>query len=417
MKSYYALVDCNNFYASCERVFQPSLRNQPIIVLSNNDGCVIARSEEAKALGVDMGIPYFKIKPLVNTHNIKIFSSNFPLYGDMSNRVMSTLHEFSPEIEIYSIDESFLKITIDQEPLSYARKIRHRVWRCTGIDVSVGIAESKTLAKLASKKAKERDGAFYINRINSKEILESTPVNKIWGIGHGFAKRLESWGILDAYLLSHTDKNWILKHFPVTVLRTANELCGMPCIPLEDESSTDRKSICSSRSFQHDVQDYHILQEAVITFVSRAAEKLRNHNLYTRAISIFIQANKFSGSPYLSNSMTIPLRVPTVDTIELSNYAERILKSIFREGYTYKKAGVVLLDLVNKKNLQQDFFDTIEDRPKRERLISCIDKLNRQIGRDTVRTLASGTNRPWMTRREFLSSRYTTNWNELKNVW
>lgn len=416
MKHYYALVDCNNFYASCERVFQPSLRNLPVIVLSNNDGCVIARSEEAKALGIDMGVPYFEIKPLINYHKIKVLSSNFPFYGDMSNRVMSTLHEFSPEIEIYSIDESFLKITTDQEPLSYARKIRYKVWRYTGIEVSIGIAQSKTLAKLASKKAKKQNGVLHIDETNSKKVLESTSIDDIWGIGSGFAQRLKSFGIQNAYILSVSDKKWIFKNFPVTVLRTVNELCGISCIPLDD-GPTNRKSICSSRSFQHDIQDYHTLQEAVMSFVARAAEKLRKHNLYTKALSIFIQSNTFSGKPCISKSMTIPLRVATIDTIELNNHAKKILEHIFHNGYSYKKAGVVLLDLVDKRGIQQDFFDTIEDRPKRERLINCIDKLNKQIGRDAVRTLASGTNRSWMTRREFLSNRYTTNWNELKTVY
>ena len=322
MKHYYALVDCNNFYASCERVFQPSLRNLPVIVLSNNDGCVIARSEEAKALGIDMGVPYFEIKPLINYHKIKSIVIQFPFYGDMSNRVMSTLHEFSPEIEIYSIDESFLKITTDQEPLSYARKIRYKVWRYTGIEVSIGIAQSKTLAKLASKKAKKQNGVLHIDETNSKKVLESTSIDDIWGIGSGFAQRLKSFGIQNAYILSVSDKKWIFKNFPVTVLRTVNELCGISCIPLDD-GPTNRKSICSSRSFQHDIQDYHTLQEAVMSFVARAAEKLRKHNLYTKALSIFIQSNTFSGKPCISKSMTIPLRVATIDTIELNNHAKK----------------------------------------------------------------------------------------------
>ena len=415
MNTYYALVDCNNFYASCERVFQPYLRNCPVVVLSNNDGCVIARSEEAKAVGIEMGVPYFKVRPLINSYKVKVFSSNFPLYGDMSNRVMATLQEFSPDIEIYSIDESFLKITTDEEPLKYAQKIRYRVWRCTGIYVSVGMASSKTLAKLASKKAKKQNGIFYINKANCKKILEENPVNKIWGIGSGFTQRLRDWGIENAYLLSQADKNWILKHFPVTVLRTSNELRGIPCISLENEP-IDRKSIYSSRTFQHDVKDYNVLQEAVTTFVSRAAEKLRNHGLYSQALSIFIQSNAFSGKPYFAKSMTIPLKVATADTVELSHYANEILKRIFREGCSYKKAGAGLLNLVDKKGIQQDFFDDI-DRSKRQRLIESIDKLNREIGRDTVRILASGTDRPWMTRRELLSSRYTTNWNELKKVY
>ena len=414
MKTYYALVDCNNFYASCERVFQPSLRCVPIVVLSNNDGCVIARSEEAKAVGIGMGAAYFEVKPLISMYDIKVFSSNFALYGDMSNRVMTTLQEFSPDIEIYSIDESFLKIRTEKDPLEYAREICARVWRCTGIPVSVGMAPSKTLAKLASKKGKAQGGAFCIDEVNRPKILADCPVEKLWGIGRQHAVKLCRWGLNNAHLLSKADNNWILNHFPVTVLRTVEELRGTPCIPFEMEPA-NRKSICSSRSFKHDVVNYSDLSEALMTFTARAAEKLRNWNLYSQALSLFIQTNRFSGRPYYANSLTIPLAVATSDTTELSDKASTALKRIYKKGYNYKKAGVVLMDLVTEKGIQQDFFDDV-DREKRQRLMASMDKLNKQMGRDTVRTLGSGIGRSWATRRELLSKRYTTCWRELRSV-
>lgn len=414
MKKLYALVDCNNFYASCERVFRPHLEGVPIVVLSNNDGCVIARSEEAKALGIEMGAAYFEIEPLANLYGIQVFSSNFALYGDLSRRVMTLIEEMAPEIENYSIDESFVMLPAVEDPKVFGHQLRDYVKQCTGIPVSVGIATSKTLAKLASSHAKQRSGVFCIDDSNRQKLLESYDVQKIWGVGSRHALRLRRQGVVNAFHLSNADHDWIMRHFPVTVLRTVNELGGIACIELEAETP-DRKSICCSRSFKRDLLKRSDLEEALLTFSARAAEKLRSWELYCGSLSLFIQTSPYSSRPWYGNNVSVKLPVATADTTELNSYIMKLFSKIFREGYQYKKAGVILMDLVKGDGIQPDFFDDVS-RDKRMDLMKAMDTLNNKFGRDTLKTLGSGLSRPWATQRALLSGRYTTCWRELVDV-
>ena len=415
MKGRFALVDCNNFYASCERVFQPNLENVPIIVLSNNDGCVIARSQEAKDLGIAMGAAYFELETIVRMHRIQVFSSNFALYGDMSRRVMEVLEMESPDCEVYSIDEAFIKISEDKDPQIFGSELRDKVKTWTGIPVSVGLAPTKTLAKLANAHAKKlgRGNVFSIDEANRVKILEQYRVEKLWGIGSRQSAKLHRQGIVTAHHLSLADDQWILRHFPVTVLRTVHELRGIPCLELEEPE--DRKSICCSRSFKQELVKVHELEEALLTFTARAAEKLRGWQLYCRTLSMFIQTSPFSGRPWYGNNAAFKLPVATADTTELNNYTLKLLKHLFRDGYSYKKAGVVLMDLVPKDNIQPDFFDSV-NREKRMKLMSALDNINNRFGRDTLRSLGSGMKRPWTTKRVLLSNRYTSCWRELVAV-
>lgn len=414
MKKLYALVDCNNFYASCERVFRPHLEGQPIIVLSNNDGCVIARSEEAKALGIEMGAAYFELEAMVNMYGIQVFSSNFALYGDLSRRVMSIIEQMAPEIENYSIDESFIYLPVVEDPKIFGHQLRDYVKQCTGIPVSVGIAPSKTLAKLASSHAKRRSGVFCIDDSNRQKVLESYEVQKLWGIGSRHAVKLKRQGIVNAFHLSKADHAWIMRHFPVTVLRTVNELCGISCLELEAEVQ-DRQSICCSRSFKRDLLHKSDLEEALLTFTARAAEKLRSWELYCGTLSLFIQTSPYSSRPWYGNNISVKLPVATADTTELNTYTDKLFNKVFREGYLYKKAGVVFMDLVKEEGIQPDFFDDVS-RDKRMKLMKAMDKLNNKFGRDTLKVLGSGLTRPWATQRALLSGRYTTCWRELVNV-
>jgi len=411
----FALADCNNFYASCERVFQPALKHTPIIVLSNNDGCVIARSNEAKALGIKMGDAWFEIETLARLHGIRVFSSNFALYGDMSRRVMQILCNAVPDAEIYSIDEAFLDFS-GRQPQQRALELISKVQRWTGIPISIGIAPTRTLAKLANASAKKLQlGALCINESNREDILGSKSLQDIWGIGGRIALRLERQGIYSALQLSRADDQWLLRHFPVTLLRTVHELRGLACTTLEKEPP--RKSICCSRSFKQDVCDFTNLLEAIISFTTRAAENLRRHQRLAANISVFIQTSPFSSGPQYSRTICRELPVPSADTAELNGFASLLLEKIFRPGYRYKKAGVLMADLKRQDEQQQDFFDTISDtRPQRRQLMQALDKVNAQLGRDTLRFLGSGLTRPWATRRELLSPRYTTCWHELPKV-
>ena len=414
MKKLFALIDCNNFYASCERVFRPHLEGQPIIVLSNNDGCVIARSQEAKDLGVGMGAAYFEIEPIVRMHGIHVFSSNFALYGDLSRRVMAVIEQMAPELEVYSIDETFIRLPVVDDPKVFGHQLRDYVKKCTGIPVSVGIAPTKTLAKLASSHAKRRSGVFCIDDSNREKVLESYEIQKLWGIGSRHAAKLQRYGIMNSLHLSMADHQWILRHFPVTVLRTVNELGGKPCIELEVEVQ-DRKSICCSRSFKKDLTVKHDLEEALLTFTARASEKLRSWELFCGSMSLFIQTSPYSSRPWYGNNVSVNLPVATADTAELNNYTLKLFNRIFRDGYFYKKAGVVLMDLVGPGGIQPDFFDELA-RDRRLKLMKAMDMLNVKLGRGTVKMLGSGIHRPWATQRALLSGRYTTCWRELANV-
>lgn len=414
-----ALVDCNNFYASCERVFNPKLQRKPVVVLSNNDGVVVAASKEAKALGLAWQ-PYFKIKHLIKKHDVEVLSSNYTLYGDMSNRVMTTLEQFSPNVEIYSIDEAFL-ILEGLERLDfneYCKNIKEMVYQWTGIPVSIGLARTKTLAKLANKRAKKADkhqGVLsLIDNPDIKEHLKATPVEDVWGVGHQYSKFLNRHGITNAYELSKANHRWIKKHMTIMGLRTVLELNGVPCIKAEF-TPAPKKAIVSSRSFGVPVFDKDDVKEAIALFTTRAAEKLRTQKSAASMITVFLRTNPFKEIPQYHNGCMVETPVPTDSTIELLKYAMKAVDQIFRKGYEYNKVGVMLSGIVPYDSAQLALFET-EDRQKLAKITMLVDKVNYEWGSGTLIYAASGNKRQWAMRRNMKSPNYTTNWNELPIV-
>ena len=351
----YALVDCNNFYASCERVFRPDLRGKPIVVLSNNDGNIIARSKEAKALGIAMGEPYFKAKPLLKKYNVQVFSSNYTLYGDMSRRVMDVLQQVEPDLEIYSIDEAFISLPGGKcfNRIRRGRYIRAVVQQYTGIPVSIGFASTKTLAKLANRIAKKESlhkGVFDLtDHDDIDKLLATIKVEDIWGIGRQHTKKLNTQKIVTARDLKYADDGWIRKHLTVTGLRTVWELRGIPCVSL-DKAPAPKKGIITSKSFGRPVTSIKELSEAVTTYISRAAEKLRSQHSIASSVSVFIATNRFKPEkPQYSNSLMLSLPGPTSSTPILIRQALRCLRKIYKPGYEYKKAGVMLTEIIPGK--------------------------------------------------------------------
>lgn len=412
----FALVDCNNFYASCERVFNPSLNGRPIVVLSNNDGCAVARSEEAKKY-IGMGAPIFKCMDVVKKYNIQLFSSNYTLYADMSQRVKDVLSQFTPNIEPYSIDESFLILNgfnhVDVN--EYGQKIRKKVLQWTGIPVSVGIGPTKTLAKIANKLAKKNkmcQGVLDItNHSRIDDFLSSVAVDDVWGVGWEYSKLLKRNGINTALDLRDANETWIRKKMTVQGLRTVLELRGISCIGLEEVVS-DKKEIVNSRSFGKGVDNYQEVSEAIASYASRAAEKLRSQNSICGHISVWIRTNGFKDDPQYSNSISCRLPEPTAYTPLLIKYALHLLKKIYRNGYKYKKAGVILMDIVPAENTQYNLFTKI-DHGQNVKLMEAYDLINQNWGSDTIRSAASGYERRWAMKRAKISPRYTTNWDEL----
>lgn len=414
----FALVDCNNFYASCERLFRPDLRGLPIVVLSNNDGCVIARSNEAKALGIGMGEPYFKIRHLVEEHGLEVFSSNYALYGDISNRVMTTLRELAPEVEIYSIDEAFLNLTGMPEPLSaVGRRIKGEVWRLVGIPVGVGIAPTKTLAKLANWCAKKhtRGGvAFLATEAQREKVLRFAPVDEVWGIGRRLTKSLADMGVHTAWDLAQCSPDEIRKHYSVTVAKVVRELRGERCIDLE-ESPEPKKTIACSRSFSERVTDLESLKEAVATYTSRAAEKLRAQGDGCQVITVYIRTGVFNErEPHYSRHATLRLSHPTQDSRTLVKAAVAGLERIYADGYRYLKAGIELTDLAPLHREQMDLFTGDTERSKA--IMSVMDKINRRMGRSQVRLAAVPADPAWRMRQSQKSPNYVTSWCDLRLV-
>jgi len=419
-----ALVDCNNFYVSCERVFQPKLEGVPVVVLSNNDGCIIARSDEAKALGIAMGAPYFKTRPLIEKHRVRVFSSNFALYGDMSQRVMSTLARFSEDFEVYSIDECFLDLTGFGDPAAYAGVIRSTVRRWTGIPVSIGLAPSKTLAKVANKLAKADRGGPGVKVLlpgaELDETLARLPVDAVWGIADRLARRLKRSGIHTAKKLRDADDRWIDKKLGVVGRRIVYELRGVACLGLEDQPP-DKQTICTTRSFARALSTLEEIQEAVASFVSRAAEKLRAQSSAAGVLTVFIMTGHFGEDPKYYDSTVTVLPVPSAVTHELLSYALASLKRIYRRGYAYKRAGVLLGDIVPAGAVQLNLFDRLGEPPdgsasprrRGERLMRAVDRVNRELGPQTVQYAREGLGKPWVLRTNRRSPRYTTSWREL----
>ncbi|MBN2158700.1 MAG: Y-family DNA polymerase [Spirochaetes bacterium] len=421
MNPLYFLVDCNNFYVSCERVFAPGLRERPVVVLSNNDGNVVALSNEVKEMGLPFGAPFFKVKELVRKEGVAVFSSNYTLYGDMSRRVMNCLEGFTPEMEIYSIDEAFLFIRgAAGDPVEYARRIRETVKQWTGIPVTIGIAPTKTLAKLASRIGK-RDrscrGVFDLNDGGRADrALEATGAGDVWGVGRQYAELLRRNGIRTARQLRDAPERWVRRHMTIAGLRTVWELRGVPCIPL-DELPAPRKGIVSSRSFGRPVERPEELREAVAAYTARAAEKLRAQKSVAGSITVFLSTNRFrEDDPQYSTGVTCRLPVPSSYTPRLIHVAGRLLDRIYRRGYRYKKAGVMLYEIMPEGDAQLDLFSRLHDTDRTRRLMQAVDRVNRAMGRHTLHFAAEGIAMPWQMRREFLSKRFTTHWEELPVV-
>lgn len=408
----FGLLDCNNFYASCERVFNPSLNGVPVVVLSNNDGCVIARSAEAKALGIPMGEPAYKLKELIEQHHVAVFSSNYVLYGDMSGRVMSILSSFVPEMEVYSIDEAFLhfdgfeKIDLKE----YGTKIVQTVTRGTGIPVSLGVAKTKTLAKAANRFAKKYPAYKGVCIIDSDEkrekALKLLAIEDVWGIGRRISKKLHYYSINTAWDFTQRSKSWIRHTLGVNGERTWLELRGVPCLEMDRPAS--KKSICTSRSFGERLTTYEPVAEAVANFAASCAEKLRRQRSQAAVLMVFLHTNPFAeNQPQYSNQVVVQLPVPTSDTPELIRYALRGLKSIFAEGYRFKKAGVIVSEITPERPMQLNLFDD-RDREKFQKVMLVMDSLNASYGRQKVKIAAQGFDRKWKLKNEKLSPCYTT---------
>ena len=414
-----ALADCNNFYASCERVFNPALKDKPVVVLSNNDGCIIARSNEAKALGVRMGEPVFKARRIIEENNVNVFSTNFALYGDMSKRVMSLLDILSPEIEIYSIDEAFMDFSGIKNCFNLGLKMRDTVAKHTGIPISIGIAKTKTLAKVANHLAKRysKKGVYVLNRKKqTTDILKSIPVSKVWGIGSKYTKMLNSYGVESAYDFVMLDEDWVLNKMTIVGLKIQHELKGKPCISI-DTNPSSKKNICTSRSFGISVTQFRPLKESISAHAARCAEKLRLEKGCARYVSVILKTNPFSVSDeYYYGYKSTNFDVPTNDTFDIINAAETLLKSIYKEGLVYKKSGVIVGDIIPQSRIQLNIFDIDQKRARRKNLNSAVDFINQAMGRSTIHIGSQGINRRWQLKQERLSPCYTTKWDDLLKI-
>ena len=419
-----ALIDVNNFYVSCERAFNPKLKDKPVVVLSNNDGCAVARSNEVKALGVGMGAPWFKFKDLAKQHGIVAYSSNYALYVDMSNRVMSILRHYSPDQEVYSIDESFLDLTSFQsrDLISYAHEMRQRILQWTHLPVCVGIGSTKTLAKLANHCAKKRphmNGVCNLNALPVNEVnhmFAEIEVGEVWGIGRQLAPKLKALGIQTVFDLKQANPERLRQQFSVVMEKTIRELNGTVCIEME-EVSPPKKQIVSSRSFGHPVRDYNSLAESITLYISRAAEKLRKQHSYTSSVYVYIRTSPFKeNEPFYSNGLTIAIPTPTDNTMQLVNVALWGLKQIYKPHYNYAKAGVMLRELVPVQGVQTDLFSQVQVSPKSTKLMQTMDGINKKMGKESIKLASEGFTRPWKMKQENKSPCYTTKWEELVNV-
>ena len=416
-----ALIDVNNFYVSCERVFNPKLVGKPVVVLSNNDGCAVARSNEVKALGVGMGAPWFKFKDLAQQYGIVALSSNYALYADMSNRVMSILRQYSPNQEIYSIDESFLDLTGFQsrDLVKYGQKMRKRILKWTGLPVCVGIGSTKTLSKLANHCAKKRPIFNSVCNFNTMlpleldGLLSQVEVGEIWGVGRKLAPKLQSLGFNTVLDLKRANPERLRQQFSVVMEKTIRELNGTVCIELE-EISPAKKQIISSRSFGYPVHDYNSLAESITLYMSRAAEKLRKQQSFAGSVYVYIRTSPFKpDDPFYSNGLTIPLSSPTDDTRQLVNVVLWGLKQIYKPGFNYAKAGVMLGEIVSIEGVQTDLFSQVQSSPRSAALMLTMDNINRKMGKESIKLVSEGFKRPWKMRQESKSPSYTTNWAEV----
>ena len=400
-----ALVDCNSFYVSCERLFNPKIRKKPVVVLSNNDGCIISRSNEAKALGIKMGEPYFKAKDIIIRNKVEVFSSNYSLYGDLSRRVMRTLKRFNAEIEVYSIDEAFIDLSNfpDDEVEKIGKEIRETVLQWTGIPTSIGIAKTKTLSKVANHIAKKKQSGVtsLIGIDNLDPILEKVEINDVWGVGRQLTKFYQKNGIYNAKQLKNKSNTWIKKSSNVLGSRTAMELRGIPCINLET-SQTKRKSCVVSRSFGKRIEKFQELKEAVANYCLNASEKIRSESLVAKAITVFVRTSPFQRNfDYYSNAKTVDFPIATNNSIETVKTAVSILESIFKNGYRYQKAGVMLTGLRNDDG-RKNLFSSDKDE-KIKSLMQSIDNTNYRYGRSTLSLASAGVHKRWNMRRQYSS--------------
>ncbi|MBT6958719.1 MAG: Y-family DNA polymerase [Opitutae bacterium] len=407
-----ALVDCNNFYVSCERVFNPSLEHVPVIVLSNNDGCAVARSNEAKELGIRMGAPFFQIRELCHRQGVRVFSSNYELYGDMSRRVTSVLRRFAPQLEVYSIDESFLNLEGIDEPTSLAQDLRETVYKWTGIPVSIGIASSKTLAKAANRLAKkDGTGCRQLLADQCDNALASIKIEDVWGVGRQLGRRLRQIRILTARDLAKASPSKIRRIGGVNLERTLRELNGLSCLGMEQRQP--RQNICSSRSFGRPVMELHDMEEALSSYVMTAVQRMRGEGSLAHGIQVFLATNSFKeNTPQYHNSISESLPEPTDDLLAITSAALRLLRRIYRNGYAYKKTGLLLLDLMSHSLRQTNLFT--EDKTRnREALNHALDQVMDTHGRDSVFLASQGIRRGWQMRRDKRSQGWTTMWDEI----
>jgi DNA polymerase V len=419
-----ALIDVNNFYVSCERAFNPKLKNKPVVVLSNNDGCAISRSNEVKELGIAMGAPWFRMQDLVKQHGIVGLSSNYALYADMSNRVMSILRDFSPNQEVYSIDECFLDLTGFSfvNLFDYGQTMRKRILNWTGLPVCVGIGATKTLAKLANHCAKKQpifNGVCNFNVLTDEaltNLLARLPVGEVWGVGRKLAPKLNAIGIHTALDLKQADSHRIRQQFSIVMQKTVMELNGTVCIELE-EIPPPKKQILSSRSFGQSVADYNSLAESITSYMSRAAEKLRKQGSCAGSVFVYIRTSPFKpDEPQYSNGLTIPLTIPTDDTRQLVKVALWGLKRIYKAGFRYAKAGVMIGELVSVNQIQSDFFYKKNFEVGSNKLMGVLDRINQKMGRGTMKLASEGFKKPWRMKQGNKSPNYTTQWTDIPDV-
>ena len=413
----YALVDCNNFYASCERVFRPSLKSKPVVVLSNNDGCVIARSNESKQLGIKMGEPAFKIKSIIEKNKIHVFSTNFALYGDMSQRVMSTLSNIMSFIEIYSIDEAFLDLREfnKKDITSICFKIKNKVFKNTGIPVSIGVGRTKTLSKIANHIAKKNKGVFILNKKNEDDILNHFLIENIWGVGRKLSLFLNSKNIKTAKKLKYSNLAWARSNMTIVGEKMIKELRGEECFTLS-YSYPDKKSICTSRTFGEMVSAFEDLASSIAMYTTRCAEKLRFQKSCAHYAYVFIQTNLHRKDlKQYTQSKIVKFCVATSDTSEILTSVLSVLKDIYKAGYKYKKAGVILGGIIKKNEVQGDLFDNT-NRSKNDRIINTVDIINRKMGQDIIRYAALGYRKKWKLKQGKLSPSYTTKWKDVLRI-
>ena len=417
----FALIDCNNFYVSCERVFNPKLNKKPVVVLSNNDGCAISRSNEAKALGIPMGAPAFKYERVFRKNNVEVFSSNFPLYGDMSSRVMSILSKFTPNIEIYSIDEAFLKFEgFDNYDLeSYCQNIKDIVLKWTGIPISIGIAPTKALAKVSNRVAKkfpnQTKGVYLINSEEKRiKALKWLRIEDVWGIGFRHSERLKNNKVNTAHDFILLPDNWVKKNMSVVGLRLKKELEGESVLNLE-EARSPKKAIATTRSFKGTIHDYEKIKERISTFAICCAEKLRAQNSNCNSIYVFVRSNKFQkNKPQYRNGILMTIPFSTNSNIVISKYAVEGLKKIFREGIDYKKAGTIVMGLDSSENHQLNLFEN--ENPRHKYLMKTIDYIQKKEGENKIKLASQDLKKRWKMKQEKLSPSYTCKINDIIRV-